>query len=54
MMLHVGLMVVCWYSFLEDKVINIKVIAPRSKLSKYAFLYIIITRFSNDWSMCML
>ena len=34
-------------SFLEDKVSNINAIALRSKLSKHAFIYIII-RFSND------
>ena len=53
MVLHVGWMVVYWCSFLEDEVSNINAIAPRSKLSKHAFLYIII-RFSNDWSMFML
>ena len=53
MMLLVGWMVVYWYSFLEDEVSNINAIAPRTKLSKQAFLYIII-RFRNDWSMYML
>ena len=53
MVLHVGWMVVYCYSFLEDEVSNIDAIAPRTKLSKQAFLDIII-RFSNDWSMYML
>ena len=53
MVLHVGWMVVYWCSLLEDEVSNINAIAPRSKLSEHAFLYIIIC-LSNDWSMFML
>jgi len=39
---HVGWMVVYWYRFLEDEVSNINAIAPRSKLSKHAYIYMLL------------